>query len=94
MSSEYMCVELNLLPVLLAILHFSVYAAVAMAQRANILTNQRAIMRAFKAQAVIIQSASNMSAFEAHVAINQTASDYECFAIRDINRNIPMAFLY
>ena len=65
MSSEYWSVELNLLPVLLAILHFSVYAAVAVAQRANILTNQRAIM----------------SAFEAHVAISQSARDYECFAM-------------
>ena len=63
MSSEYSSVELNLLPVLLAILHLSVYAAVAMAQRANILTNQRAIMRAFKAQAVIIQSASDYESF-------------------------------
>ena len=53
--SEYKSVELNIIPALLAILHFSVYAAIAMAQRANILTNQRAIIQAFQAHTVINQ---------------------------------------
>ena len=63
MSSEYTYVELNLLLVLLAFLHVSVYATVAMALRANLLnhglrvqTGKEILMTSRKVVNIVINS--------------------------------------